>query len=84
MGDRSLTVSVAEETIAGLDRIARETGRSPDQLAGEALEQYVEYQSWKTEKIKQAIGAADADEFATDAEIDAAYDRYRHAVDRGE
>lgn len=79
MGDRSLTLNVAQETLAALERLATETGRSTDQLAEEALERYVGYEGWKTEKIKQAIRRADAGEFATEEEIEATFERYRHA-----
>jgi RHH-type rel operon transcriptional repressor/antitoxin RelB len=76
---RTLTLSVAEETVAGLEKLARETGRSADQLAQEALASFVDYESWKSEKIRSAIRAADAGDFATDAEMDDVFDRYRGA-----
>lgn len=84
MGDRSLTLDVAEETLEGLERLARETGRSPAQLAGEALRRYVDYESWKAEKIGHAMRQADAGEFASDEEMEAAFSRYGRAADQAE
>ncbi len=63
MGDRSLTLNVEDETFARLERLARETGRSSEQLAEEALRQYGEYESWKADKIRDAVQRADAGEF---------------------
>lgn len=80
MGDRSLTLNVSEETFAGLERLARETGCSPAQLAQEALSRYVDYESWKVEKIRHAIRQADAGAFSSDAEMEAAFDRYTRAA----
>jgi RHH-type rel operon transcriptional repressor/antitoxin RelB len=84
MGERSLTLTVAEEIVAGLDRLARETGRAADQLAEEALQRYLDYESWKFEKIRKAIARADAGEFATEEEMAAAFDRYRYAAQEAE
>jgi RHH-type transcriptional regulator, rel operon repressor / antitoxin RelB len=84
MSERSLTLSVAEEIVAGLDRLAHETGRSADQLAEEALQRYLDYESWKSEKIRNAIAQADAGEFATEEEMAEAFDRYRHAAQEAE
>ena len=81
MGDRALTLSVEDETLARLEALARETGRSSEQLAEEALLRYVEYESWKADKIRHAVRRADAGEFASDEEMQAVFDRYQHAAD---
>jgi predicted transcriptional regulator len=57
----------------------RETGRSSEELAEEALLRYVEYESWKAQKIRDAVGRADAGDFASDEEMQAVFDRYRPA-----
>lgn len=81
MGDRSLTLDVGEETFADLERLARETGRSPAEVANEAVQRYVEYESWKADKIERGLRAADAGDFASDEEMAAVFDRYRRAAD---
>jgi predicted transcriptional regulator len=77
MGDRALTLNVEDETLSRLDALARETGRSSEQLAEEAVRQYVEYESWKAHKIRDAVRRADAGAFASDEEMEAVFDRYR-------
>jgi predicted transcriptional regulator len=79
MADRALTLNVEDETLARLDALARETGRSFEQLAKEALRQYVEYESWKADKIRVAMRRANAGEFASDEEMETVFDRYRAA-----
>jgi predicted transcriptional regulator len=81
MGDRALTLTVEDETLARLEALARETGRSSEQLAEEALLQYVEYEGWKADKIRDALRRADAGEFASDEGMQAVFDRYQHAAD---
>jgi predicted transcriptional regulator len=46
--------------------LRRETGRSSEQLAEEALRQYAEYESWKADKVRNAIQRADAADLASD------------------
>jgi predicted transcriptional regulator len=77
MGERVLTLNVEDATLARLEALARETGRSSEQLAGEALKQYVEYESWKAHKITHAVRRADAGDFATDEEMQEVFDRHR-------
>jgi len=77
MGDRSLTLNVEDETLSRLETLARETGRSSQQLAEEAVRQYVEYESWRADKIRAAVRQADAGAFATEEEMEAVFNRYR-------
>jgi predicted transcriptional regulator len=81
MGDRALTLNVEDEILVRLDGLARETGRSSEQLAEEALRRYVEYESWKLDKVRDAVRRADAGDFASDDEMQAVFDRYRDAAD---
>ena len=82
MGDRALTLNVEDETLARLEALARETGRSSEQLAEEALQRYVEYEGWKADKIGAAMRRADAGEFASDEEMRAVFDRCRPSASR--
>jgi predicted transcriptional regulator len=83
MGDRALTLNVEDEVLARFEALARDTGRSSEQLAEEALKRYVEYESWKADKIRDAVRRADAGDFATDDEMEAVFDRYRAADTSG-
>ncbi len=84
MSARTLTLKLAEETLASLEKLASETGRSPHQLAEEALARFVDYETWKSEKIRSAMRRADAGDFATDDEMDEVFDRYRQVPDQVE
>ena len=53
----------------------------PSSSPRKPLLRYVEYESWKADKIKDAVRRADAGDFATDEEMQAVFDRYRHAAD---
>jgi predicted transcriptional regulator len=79
MGERALTLNVEDETLARIAALAGEAGRSSERLAGEALKQYVEYESWKADKISDAVRRADAGDFVSDDEMEAVFDRYRAA-----
>ena len=78
-GDRSLTLNVADETLPRLEALARESGRSSEQLAEDGLRRYVKCEGWKAQKIGDAVRRAGARHFATDEEMDAVFDRYRAA-----
>jgi RHH-type rel operon transcriptional repressor/antitoxin RelB len=77
MGDRALTLNVEDETLARLEALARETARSSEPLAEQALRQYVDYESWKANKIRHAVQRANAVDFASDEGMEAVFDRYR-------
>jgi len=74
-------IDATEETFAGLQRLARATGRSPAEVANEAVQRFVEYESWKADKVERGLRAADAGEFASDEEMKAVFDRYKRAAD---
>ena len=53
---------VRPELITGLDELAKASGRSRDELAEEALAEYLEVQRWQIAGIEEAIRDADAGE----------------------
>jgi RHH-type rel operon transcriptional repressor/antitoxin RelB len=71
METTTLTLRVPVEMKDRLDKLAAATHRSKSWLAGEALRQYIELESWQIGEIRQALQEADANDFATDAELDA-------------
>ena len=64
---------VRPELIAGLDEVAKTSGRSRDELAEEALAEYLEVQRWQIAGIEEAIRDADAGEPGTAHEDVAAW-----------
>jgi predicted transcriptional regulator len=71
METTTLTLRVSAEMKERLDKLAEATHRSRSWLAGEALRQYIDLESWQVGEIRQALEEADANDFASDAELDA-------------
>lgn len=76
METTTLTLRVPKEMKERLDKLADATHRSKSYLAGEALRQYIDLQAWQIGEIQQALKEADANDFASDAEIDAVVRKY--------
>jgi predicted transcriptional regulator len=72
---KSLTLQLPEETQAGLEALAEVTGRDPGQLVLEAVQRYLEYDAWFVAEMEQAVREADADDFATEEEVEATFRR---------
>lgn len=76
METTTLTLRVPIEMKERLDKLADATHRSKSYLAGEALRQYIDLEAWQIGEIQQALKEADANDFASDAEIDAVVRKY--------
>ena len=76
METTTLTLRVPIEMKERLDKLADATNRSKSYLAGEALRQYIDLEAWQIGEIQQALQEADANDFASDAEIDAVVKKY--------
>ena len=76
METTTLTLRVPLEMKKRLDKLADATNRSKSYLAGEALRQYIDLEAWQIGEIQQALKEADANDFASDAEIDAVVKKY--------
>ena len=68
LGD--VTVQLDEAQLGTLDRLVERTGRSRDGLVSQAVEEYVAYNSWAMDKIEAGLAAADAGDFASEADIE--------------
>jgi RHH-type transcriptional regulator, rel operon repressor / antitoxin RelB len=71
-----LTFRVPVDVKQQLDALAESTQRSKSWLAGEALKQYLDLESWQIGEIRQALQEADAGDFASDEEIAAVQAKY--------
>lgn len=71
-----LTLRVTTDVKAQLDKLAQATSRSKSFLAGEAIERYLELESWQIGEIKKALVEADSGDFATDKEMKAVLKKY--------
>ena len=66
-----MSMRLPDDLVAQLDALAVATGRSKSFLAGQAIRDFVERESWQIAEITQAIREADAGDFATKAELNA-------------
>jgi len=74
--DRStVTFRLREDMKVALDAIAQSMDRDRSYLLNEAVEAYVETHRWHIDHIKEGLRQADAGEFATEAEVAAAFGR---------
>jgi len=73
----NLTVRVDTTVKKLLDRLSKATGRSRSYLAQDALRRYVEDEAWQIAEIEQAVKEADADDFASEAEVADALSKWR-------
>jgi len=60
-----------DELTNQLEVLATATGRSKSFLAGQAIRDFVDRESWQIAEIIQSIGEADNGDFASDEEVNA-------------
>jgi predicted transcriptional regulator len=61
-----------------LDMLASATGRTKSFLAGQAIRDFVERESWQIAEITQAIAEADRGDFASEQEMNAISAKWSH------
>jgi len=71
-----LTIRIPQEVKAQLEKLAEATHRSKSFLGSEAIQKYIDLEAWQIGEIQQAIQEADANDFASDEEIDAVVKKY--------
>lgn len=64
-----MSMRLPDELSAQLDALATATGRSKSFLAGQAIRDFIERESWQIAEITQAMQEADAGDFASDDEL---------------
>jgi RHH-type transcriptional regulator, rel operon repressor / antitoxin RelB len=72
-----MSMRLPDELTSQLDALATATGRSKSFLAGQAIRDFVERESWQIAEITQAINEADAGDFASDDEVNAISAKWR-------
>lgn len=75
-----ISMRLPDELTHQLDLLAAATGRTKSFLAGQAIRDFVERESWQIAEITQAITEADKGEFASDEEVNLISEKWqRHA-----
>ena len=60
-----------------LDKVATALDRPRSWVLTQALESYLDQQSWQVEAIKHGLAEAEAGDFASDEEVKAVFDKWR-------
>lgn len=72
-----VTVRLDPAKRAELDALARSVTRDRSFLINEAIDAYLAVHRWQVAEIEDGLQQANAGEFASDAEIKAAYAKFR-------
>ena len=64
-----MTIQLAPEAEAALDRIVAISGRTREQVVGEAMQSYATWLEYEAQKIKESIEAADRGELIDHDEL---------------
>ena len=65
----TMTIRLESDLKNRLDELAKITDRSKSYLAAEAIREFIELNEWQLLEIKQAVGEAEAGEFASDRDV---------------
>ena len=72
----TMTIRLEPELKSRLDKLSAATHRSKSYLAAEAVREFVEINEWQIEEIKNAIEEADAEDFSSDKEVLAVFNKW--------
>ena len=65
----ALIIQLDDPTLDALDQLAAKTQRSRSSLISQAVQDYVELNTWQLRKTEAGIEAADCGDFASDADV---------------
>ena len=74
----TISMRLPDELTNQLDALAAATGRTKSFLAGQAIRDFIERESWQIAEITQAITEADKGEFASDEEVNVISAKWQH------
>ncbi len=76
MESSTISTRIGKDTLKKLEKLAAATKRSKSYLTAEAIQRYVDEQSWQIKAIKEGIKEADKGNFATDVEVNRALKKW--------
>jgi RHH-type transcriptional regulator, rel operon repressor / antitoxin RelB len=71
------TIRVDRKTEARLEKLAKAMARTKSFVAAEAIRAYVDLNEWQIGEIKAALKEADAEDFASEEEVQAVMSKQR-------
>ena len=72
----TMTIRLEPELKSRLDKLSAATRRSKSFLAAEAVREFIEINEWQIEEIKDAVKEADANDFASDQDVQTAFNKW--------
>ncbi len=72
----TVTARIPEDLAAKLETLAKATNRSKSFIVAKALEEFLNEHEWQIARIKESIAQADAEQFATHAEVKEAFGKW--------
>jgi predicted transcriptional regulator len=72
-----MTIRVDQKTKRRLEKLADATERTKSFLAAEAIRSYLDLNEWQIQEIRAGLREADAGDFASDAEVEAVFVKWR-------
>ncbi len=72
----TMTIRLEPELKTRLDKLSAATRRSKSFLAAEAVREFIEINEWQIEEIKNAFKEADAEDFSSEQEIRAVFNKW--------
>jgi predicted transcriptional regulator len=72
----SMSVRIPDSLEQQLSYLAESTGRTKSWLAKQALQDYLEKESWQIAEINQAIKEADLGDFASDEDVSLIFNKW--------
>jgi predicted transcriptional regulator len=73
----AMTIRVDNKTKQRLEKLAEATAQTKSFLAAEAIRTYLDLNDWQIKEIRAGLREADAGEFASDAEVEAVFSKWR-------
>ena len=77
----TMTIRLEPELKSRLDKLAIATHRSKSYLASEAVREFIELNEWQILELKDAIIEADAEDFASDQEVETVFRQWTTNAD---
>jgi predicted transcriptional regulator len=71
-----MTIRLEPELKSRLDKLSMATHRSKSFLAAEAVREFIEINEWQIEEIKDGVKEADANDFASNQEVQAVFNKW--------
>lgn len=79
MSTEAFTVRTDSKKVKKLDKLADQMERSRNYVVNQAIDQLLEVHAWQVKRTKEGIEAADEGRFATDAEMERVFDKYKES-----